>query len=135
MVFYPGWLEELFAVRDEAQAQGKKVGLVGSVYSADEQRRWDETQKPNYVTGHCWLLNMRALEECAVSRGTPGWYLDELTQRNAHIFSDNEICYQMNDLGWSPLRSFKSAVGHDASGASWGHNLGLLNMRLEEVND
>src|ERR1039458_223979 len=135
VVFHPGWLEELFAVRDEAMTQGKKVGLVGSVYSADEQRRWAEMRRPNYVTGHTWLLNMQALDECAVSRGTRGWYLDETTQRNAHIFSDNEICYRMNDLGWSPISAFKSAVGHDASGASWGHNLGLLNMRLEEVND
>jgi glycosyltransferase involved in cell wall biosynthesis len=134
VVFYPGWLEELFAVRDEVQ-QFRKVGLVGSVYSADEQRRYDETQKPNYVTGHCWLLNMQAMEECAVKRGAPGWYLDETSQRNIHIFSDNQICYEMNAAGWSTIRAFKSAVGHDASGASWGHNLGLLNMRLEEVND
>jgi len=135
VVFHPGWLEELFAVRDDAVAQGKKVGLVGSVYSADEQRRWAEMHKPDFVTGHTWLLNMQALEECAAKRGTSGWYLDEVSPRSIHIFSDNFICYEMNDLGWSPIASFKSAVGHDAAGASWGHQLGAIPLRLTDVND
>jgi GT2 family glycosyltransferase len=47
-VIGPGWLDELYAVRDEAESQGHRVGLVGSVFSAEEPRRWFVSQKPGF---------------------------------------------------------------------------------------
>src|ERR1035437_8696783 len=69
----PGWLEELHAVWDKAEAENRnlKVGLVGSVWSAEDPRRWCESEKHG-VTGHAWLCSMRALSMIALKRGTPG---------------------------------------------------------------
>lgn len=130
-----GWLDEMRAVRDEVQTQGQKVGLVGSVLSAEEPRRYQIARHPDYVTGHCFLLSMQSLYEVSCARGTPGIYLDELSVNRIHIFSDNALCEDMEKLGWAAVKSFKSAVGHVA-GKSWGHNLSrVFSLSLEEVND
>lgn len=136
-----GWLDELCAVRDEVAGQGHKVGLVGSVLSAEEPRRYGLTSlpstpgNPGYVTGHCWLVNMYALFEASSDRGMPGWYLDECSQQCIHIYSDNEICARLNKLGWATAMSFKSAVGHHG-GKSWHHDLGRAqSVMLQQVND
>jgi GT2 family glycosyltransferase len=135
------WLEELYGVRDDVQGTGKRVGLVGSELSADEQRRYDIPRfpttpgNPGYVTAHCYLANMQALYECSAARGMPGWYLDETQQPMIHIRSDNEICQRMNELGYETVRSFKAQVGH-RGGASWGHDLGRISgLTLQQVND
>lgn len=129
-----GWLDELFAIKDELESQGKKVGLVGSQQSGEEPRRYHCTQHPGYVTGHCYLLSMQALYEVSAARGMPGWYFDETAQRTIHIFSDNEICEKMNALGYETAVSFKAAIGHHG-GKSWGHNLGrVFGLTLDEVN-
>jgi len=141
-VLGPGWLEELYDVKREAEATiGSHVGIVGSEFSAEEGRRWQHITSPTtpgnpgYVTGHCWLVSMQALFEISVERGMPGWYLDETRQENIHIRSDNDACYAMHRIGWATVRSFKSAVGH-RGGASWGHNLGrICGLTLAEVND
>jgi glycosyltransferase involved in cell wall biosynthesis len=123
VVLGENWLEELYAVRDEVEALNqKKVGLVGSVYAANEQRRYWVTQPPDFVTGHCWLINMEAAAQVGTSHGTPKDYLDETADKTVHIFSDNYLCYQLNNLGWQTVAAFKSGVGHVA-GRSWGHQL------------
>lgn len=129
--FDKGWLDELLAVRDEV---GGKVGLVGSVLSGEEPRRYAVITHPDYVTGHCLLMSMQALYECSAHRGMPGWYFDETQAINIHIRSDNEICRTMSALGYSTVKSFKSAVGH-VSGRSWGHQLHRIPSRLSDVND
>lgn len=132
-----GWLDELYAVRDayrdEAQS-ATTVGLIGSVLSEEEPRRYFETQCPGYVTGHCWLLNMKALDECSLVSGTPGIYLDEQKAENIHIRSDVDLCHRMNKLGYATLQSHKSAVGHKF-GHSWGLNLGAIPSSVDVVND
>jgi glycosyltransferase involved in cell wall biosynthesis len=138
--FGDGWLEELFDVRDDAARQtGTKVGLVGSVLSIEETRRWAEStiQTRDYVTGHCVLVSIPALFEASNSRGMPGWYLDEIRQDAIHIRSDVYICWDLNNLGWKTIKSFKSAVGHvDGGGKSWGHDIGRVGrLTLVEVND
>lgn len=133
VIFGENWLEEMYAVRDEINAAGARVGLVGSVYNEGESRRYVCTQPPGFVTGHTLLLNMNALREIAISRGTPGIFLDEVTARAIHIFSDNNICYDMNSLGYQTVMSFKSGVGHEA-GKSWGHLLGLIPQSIEQVD-
>jgi hypothetical protein len=128
-----GWLEDLYAVRDAVEAEGYKVGLVGVEQSGEEQRRYHRTAEPGFVTGHCYLLSMQALYEASAARGTPGIYFDETQQKTIHIYSDNEICYNMNRLGWTTVVSFKTPVGHHG-GKSWGHNLGVLNVPLAAVD-
>lgn len=134
-VLRPGWLEELYDVWREASTNGINVGLVGSVESEIEPYRWKPVVQPDYVTGHCWLLSMSALLDASADRGTPGWYLDETTQRNIHIFSDNEICYRLQKLGYATIVSYKSGVGHHG-GKSWGHDLSSIwPLRLEDLPD
>lgn len=131
----PGWLEELHDVANEYTAtEHISVGLVGSVYSAEEPRRLAPTWEPGYVTGHCWLVNMQALFDMSAKRSTPGIYLDETRQDAIHIRSDVYACYDLNRLGYATLNSFKSHVGHHG-GKSWGHNLGRIsNLTLEQVD-
>lgn len=119
-----GWLDELYDVWEDAKPLGP-IGLVGSVMSDEEPRRWAKTWNPGYVTGHCWLLSMEAIAQVSASRGMPGWYLDETKVENAHIRSDVELCWRLNGLGFQTIQSFKSRVGH-LGGRSWGHNLSLL---------
>ena len=128
-----GWLEEMYSVRDEAEAQiGKRVGLVGSVLSGEEPRRWAASYNPDYVTGHAWLLSMQALTDVSVARGTPGIYLDETRPDAIHIRSDVFLSWDLNRLGWECVKSFKSAVGHVA-GKSWGHQLHRIPQSLADV--
>jgi glycosyltransferase involved in cell wall biosynthesis len=120
-----GWLDELYNVWAEAAASGLNVGMVGSVLSGEEQRRWAEYKEPGYVTGHCLLLSMDLISQIAVKRGTPGWYLDETRQDMIHINSDRFLSYDLNRMGYATVAAFKSAVGH-YGGQSWGYNLGRL---------
>jgi GT2 family glycosyltransferase len=137
VIFGAGWLEELYACRDDVEEKGKglgiKVGLVGSVHSPEDPRRYIATNHPDYVTGHCWLINMEAAEQVGISHGTPKDYLDETSAKTIHIFSDNFMCYEMNRLGWQTVKSHKSGVGHVA-GKSWGHQLHRIPPTLEAVN-
>lgn len=130
------WLEELYGVWDEAEQQnGLRVGLVGSVFSEPESRRWVNSQEPDYVTGHCWLVSMQAISEASTRRGMPGWYLDETRQDAIHIKSDVYLCWDLNRAGWATLKSFKSLVGH-VGGRAWGYNLAqALSVQLSQVSD
>lgn len=129
-----GWLEELYSVwEDFERNSGRRVGLVGSVLSGEEPRRYVETVRPAYTTGHCWLLSMQAIYEVSASRGQPGIYLDETSPLNIHIRSDVELCWKMNEIGWATVTSHKSAVGH-VGGKSWGHNVARVQcLTLQEV--
>lgn len=132
-VLDPEWLDELYAVRDEVNTSVGRVGLVGSVMSDPEPRRYQIAMKPDYVTAHCILVNMDALYDISAARGMPGIYLNETTQRAIHIHSDVDCSWEMNDKGWTTVKSFKSRVGH-AGFKSWGGNLGAVNcVRLEDV--
>jgi GT2 family glycosyltransferase len=122
-----GWLDELFAVWDECQQQNpqRKIGLVGSIQSAEEPRRYAEYLHPAYVTGHCWLVSVSALFDISAARGMPGFYLDEVTHGAAHICSDRNASWELNKLGYATIASFKAAVGHKG-GRSWNFNLGAV---------
>lgn len=129
-----GWLEELYAVKDDATIGYGQVGLVGSVLSEEEPRRYELSVGQDYVTGHGWLLSMDALTKASVQRGTPGIYLDETRADAIHIRSDVFICWQLNGLGFNCVKSFKSKVGH-YGGRSWGHRVGVVQgLRLEDVS-
>ena len=51
-----------------------RVGLVGSVRSCEEARRWDTTPNSSfgYITAHCILVSMKALNELAESERHTG---------------------------------------------------------------
>ena len=124
------WMEELYAVWDEAAKQNPKIGLVGSHLSGEEPRRWAFTNAPGYVTGHCLMFSIPILAEMSERRGQPGWYLDEVNRDAIHINSDRYLSYELNAAGYATVVSFKSAVGHHG-GKSWGHSLGsLANLRI-----
>ena len=130
-----GWLEELYGVWADAEAAGHRVGLVGSVLSAVELRRWIGTREPGYVTAHCQLVSMHAITEASEKRGQPGIYLDETRQDTIHIRSDVLRCWELNRLGWATIQSHKSSVGH-AGGKSWGHSLPDINvLTLAQVSE
>ena len=122
-----GWLEELFDVWAEFQQQNpqRKIGLVGSVLSAEEPRRYAEIIYPGFVTGHCLLLSIPALFEISAARGMPGWYLNEVNVHAAHIHSDRDCSWELQKLGYATIASFKSAVGHKF-GRSWHCDLGAI---------
>lgn len=132
VVLGENWLEELYDVKDDVESKQMKVGLVGSVYAANEQRRYFVTHHPDYVTGHAWLCRMEALEQVGATNGTPKDYLNETNPLAIHIRSDNQLCYEMNRLGWNTVMAFKSGVGHTA-GKSWGHRLYDIPNTLESV--
>jgi len=130
-----GWLDEMYGVWADAEAAGHNVGLVGSVLSDAELRRWIGTREPGYVTAHCQLLSMHAITEASAKRGQPGIYLDETRQDAIHIRSDVFICYELNRLGYATIQSHKSRVGH-AGGRSWGHSLPDINvLTLPQVSE
>lgn len=128
-----GWLEELYAVKQEVEQNGK-VGLVGSVLSHEETRRYAVCQHPGYVTGHCVLFDMAALHQVSMYRGTPGRYLDEINPQMIHIRSDIDICWKMMEMNMQCVYAFKSAVGH-ISGQTWGHQLGRIPCSVDVVNE
>lgn len=132
-----GWLDELYAVHDEfiERNPGRRVGIVGSVLSGEEPRRWAESVQPDYVTAHCWLAQMSALYDISAMRGQPGWYLNELRQDCIHIRSDVHGSWECNQAGWATIKSFKSAVGHHGF-KSWGADVGkVAGLRLADVDD
>jgi len=127
VVLGPGWLDELFDVWSDYQAQAPqtRIGLVGSTLSAEEPRRYADVREPGYVTGHCWLVSVSALFDISAARGMPGIYLDEVHRGAAHIHSDRIACNEMNKLGMATLASFKAAVGHKG-GRSWNYDIGAV---------
>jgi glycosyltransferase involved in cell wall biosynthesis len=128
-----GWLEELYAVREEATLQVGRVGIVASILSHEEPRRWANSVSQDYCTGHCWLVNMEALAEISARRGMPGIYLDETSPGTIHINSDVRACWEMNAAGWATIKSFKSHVDHHG-GKAWGHQVWrVASLRMEDV--
>lgn len=134
-VLGPGWLEELYAVWTEVeQTTHARVGLVGSLQSEEEPRRYALSVGKDYVTGHCLLVSMQALYDASAARRQPGIYLDETRADAIHIRSDVYICWELNRLGWQTVKSFKAAVGHHG-GKSWGHQLHTIPNSLDAVNE
>jgi glycosyltransferase involved in cell wall biosynthesis len=129
-----GWLEELYAIKDEATIKlGKRVGLVASIMSHEEPRRWDAAIPKDYCTGHAWLLSMEALYEISARRGMPGIYLDETQPGTIHINSDVQACWAMNEAGWATVKAFKSHVDHHG-GKAWGHQIWrIAHLSLQDV--
>src|ERR1035437_158730 len=127
VVFGDNWLEELFDVWDDFHQRNpvSKIGLVGSVQSAEEPRRYAQITKPGYVTGHCLLVDMDALFAISAARGMPGIYLNELRQDAIHIRSDMFASFELNDLGYATIASYKSACGHKGY-RSWKMDLGSV---------
>lgn len=134
-----GWLEELYANKDAAEKAGHKVGLVGHQARVEPGKfKWLVTKKGtpdiDYVTGHCYLLNMQALEEVSAARGTPGWYFNEQDPAQIQYKADVHMCYDLNALGWATIACFNNTVYHHHGGcqrSGWDPK----KVKLADVND
>lgn len=131
VLVFPGWLDELYSVWDEASEKGS-VGLVGAV-NHDKEIRWESTTGEDYVTGHCLLLSMDAIQRVSESRGMPGWYFDEVDYRHAHIFSDVELSQKLNQLGFQTIRAYNTNVAHLGFKA-WGGDVWNMRIRASYEN-
>ena len=111
----PGWLEQLYQAKSE---HGAKVGLVGHVnrdmtFGLEyHEGSWESVEAPGYINGHCWLLNMDAMAEIAIQRGHPGWFMNELDQRQIHYNADPETCWALNRLGYATIAVYRETVTH-----------------------
>lgn len=139
-----GWLDELYAVWEAAEntdfvkGNYSHIGLVGSQDHAPQNPRFAFAvpgTAPGYVTGHCWLVSVKALFDVSVERGTNGWYLNETNPLLAHIRSDVEMCVDMNKLNYRTVMSFHANVQH-YGGKSWGHDLASIGgITIEDLPD
>jgi len=103
-----GWLDGLLRYFDD-----KLVMLAGSDH---QPNRVDPTypRPPDYLTGHCWLVRRRFLEE----HGT-------LDENHAHIDSDRHFSYRVCERGFVVARDHALPIIH-GKGPSWGRNLRAL---------
>lgn len=133
-----GWLDELYECWEQANGLGHSIGLVGNQSYDIVNPKWVFAipgTHPGYVTGHCWLISMKAFFDVSVARNTNGWYLNELNPALAHIRSDVEMCVDLNKCGYKTIMSFHSKVGH-IGGKSWGHDLSAVNaIKFDELPD
>lgn len=114
-----GWLDELYDVRDTvSRSTGQQIGLVGSDLVRGHDSRYELTREPDYVTGHCLLLNRKAMYDLSCYYGTPGSPFNEIRDDCVHINSDRFMSYHLNQLGYLTVRSRHSEVDH-VGGASW----------------
>lgn len=133
-----GWLEELYECWTQTESLHGQVGLVGSQSYDTVNPKWVLAVPgvhPGYVTGHCWLVSIKAMFDVSVARGTNGWYLNETNPALLHIRSDVEMCTDMNKCGYKTVMSFHANVQH-YGGRSWGHDLSSIDcLRLEDLPD
>lgn len=136
VVLNAGWMEELYDVWAdfENKFNPRKVGLVGDWGNPHTPLRYKETQEPDYVTAHLWLVSMQALQEISVARGDPGRFLNEIRQDCCHINSDRIGSYELNRAGYATVVAYKTPCGHHG-GRSWRYDLGRTSgLRLEDLD-
>ena len=132
---HENWLEELYWVWEDMKTQGRNPGLIGSVTSHEEGRRWCETSEPNYITGHCLFFDINQMRNIVRDQfGRDLEILDHRTIEQAHINSERLLCYDLNRIGFHTAVSYKSWVDHEA-GKSWGHDLFGLYNAIKDIND
>jgi len=130
-----GWLDELYEVKRQAEEQNLKVGLVGHESRCGyDEMRWVNKEDTNYVTGHCYLLNMQAMEEMAAARGTPGWYFNEQDPEQIQYKADVHVCWDLRALGWATIGCYNNSVYHAHGGcgrSGWDPD----KIKIEDVTD
>lgn len=122
-----GWLAGLMAVWDKSP---RSVGMVGYPDVPDGKPPLvTRVRLPEYVTGHCMLLNTRMLAEIGVltETDTTGRDSPELAGLlgQAHIGSDRLLSWRANMAGWETWTVNKPCIRHVA-GQSWQHDLAWL---------
>lgn len=138
----PNWLQALYDTWADVEEKnpGSKIGLVGSVkydekpafpYLLTNFQRVEAVY--SYVTGHCYLISMEAVEDLARRRGTPGWYFNERDPGQIHIASDRILCWDLNKADYLTVGTFTANVGHHG-GKSWGYNVSAIPYRVEDVD-
>lgn len=95
------------------------------------QDAWEEVKFPGYLTGHCFAVPTKILEEvgvlCESDVGGAECVFPELAHLKglAHIGSDRHLTYRIQNAGYKTVYSNYPGCGHEA-GKSWGHNLNWL---------
>lgn len=98
---------------------------------------YEEVKFPGYLTGHCFAVPTRVLEEvgvlCESDVGGAQCVFPELAHLHglAHIGSDRHLTYKIQKAGYKTVYSNFPGCGHEA-GKSWGHNLHWLNSFILE---
>ena len=115
----PGWLDELYDAKAKIHGHnGSRVGLVGHVCSNMawglhyREGECEEVHEPNYINGHCWLLNMQAMAAIARARGHEGWYMDETDPSFIHYRTDPHTCWELAAAGYKSVAVFRDTVQH-----------------------
>lgn len=121
----PGWLEELYEAKGQANGRnGARVGLVGHICSNMcwglhyREGEWEFVDEPNYVNGHCWLLNMEAMRQIAYARtcrgrgGHIGSLMDETDPDLIHYRADPHTCWELAAQGYKSIAVFRDTVQH-----------------------
>jgi glycosyltransferase involved in cell wall biosynthesis len=114
----PGWLEELYAVRDEVMATvSPQVAVVaGHVARDPSYPRWQNVKHPAYATGHCFLINRLAYN--AMCERNHGVFFNERDVNQIHINSDRIVCWEFMEMGWLIIRACNCEIDH-VGGSSW----------------
>lgn len=126
---YTGWVQSLEALMDKYPDVGK-VAYRDSTDTAYETE-YEEVQHPGYLTGHCFMVRTRLLDELGVlvesDYGQQPCVFPELSTFKglAHIGSDRELTYRIQGAGYKTVYSNFRGCAHEA-GKSWGHDLGWL---------
>jgi glycosyltransferase involved in cell wall biosynthesis len=143
-----GWLEELYRAVESSYLP---VGLSGHVNRAScfgleyKEGQIEETQKPTYVNGHCWLLNMHAMQIISEDRQHmyDGWWLNAMAPRLAdgsgavHYGADPDLCWELNDAGYATIAVFSETVQHHGPRpitAEWDADV-TKRIPLSEIDD
>ena len=144
-----GWLDELYEAGYRAAQESYEVGLIGHVNREStfgleyKEGNWQATRKPTYVNGHCWLLNMGAIEEIVYARGRDVWYLNAMPPRlpdgsgAVHYGADPDLCWELNDAGYATIAVFSETVQHHGPRpitAEWDADV-TKRIPLSEIDD
>ena len=100
-----GWLTEMFRVM-----QASESVLVGAFFEPQNVNAWKCAVAPEYVTGHCWLVDRRAFDLVG--------FLDEQRNDAIHINSDRYFCYALERVGQRVAYAYHANVIHHGS-KSW----------------
>lgn len=111
IILCENWLDNLL----KGFEPNMNVGLVGSVFNGHgDINNFRIISPPNYVTGHCWIIDRKAMEKSGI-----------LDERMVHIESDKEYCYRLNRNGFKTLINYHIPINH-YGGGSWHHVLSAI---------
>jgi cellulose synthase/poly-beta-1,6-N-acetylglucosamine synthase-like glycosyltransferase len=123
---WDGWLKALRLGMEDARA-----GIVGFAEAPDGwEPAYRELREPAYISGHCFLVRVRMLEEIGVlcetdTYGGPDSPDHTRWLGQAHVSSDRALSWRANRAGWRTLYCHCRLCAH-AGAQSWHRDLEWL---------